>query len=67
MPATMIDQLTSDIERPETMGMPSGDRSQREFSDGSLRNTTNQIGTNNYHFQLNPHLAAISSDFPYPG
>lgn len=48
-------------------GVPtSGDRAIQQFSAGSLRNTTNQSGTNGYKFQLEPHLGAVSSSFANP-
>ena len=43
-----------------------GDRAITEFSRGSLRNETNQLGTQGRKFQLEPKLAAASSSFPYP-
>lgn len=54
-------------EEDQKMGMgPKGDRAIAQFSDGSLRNHTNQMGTGGRTFQLEPNLAAISSSFPYP-
>jgi hypothetical protein len=44
----------------------SGDRAQREFGEGSLRNHTNQFGTNGYKFQLTPAEKAVSSEFLTP-
>ena len=44
---------------------PSGDRAIAQFSEGSLRKTTNQFGTNGYKFNLDPRTKAISSDFAY--
>lgn len=54
------------VERPETEGLEPTDRAIQEFSPGSLRAHTNQIGTQNYKFKLIPSLAAVSSDFSYP-
>ena len=56
----------SEIERPSTEGLKSSDRAKKEFGNKSLRNTTNQQGTNGYEFKLLPSLAAVSSSFPYP-
>jgi hypothetical protein len=55
----------SETERPETIGLESRDRAQVEFSDGSLRNNTNQQGTSGQTFTLQPDVAAVSSTFPY--
>ena len=54
------------LERPDTEGLTSGDRAQREFSTGSLRAQTNQIGTQNKKFSLLPSVATVSSSFAYP-
>jgi hypothetical protein len=43
-----------------------GDRAIAQFSEGSLRATTNQFGTQGYQFQLDPQSKAISSTFAYP-
>lgn len=45
---------------------PQGDRAVAMFSDGSLRNHTNQFGTQGKKFHLEPHLASVSSSFAYP-
>lgn len=42
------------------------DRAIKQFSNGSLRNETNQLGTNGYRFQLEPSIAAVSSERPNP-
>jgi len=55
----------SEEDRPETEGLVT-DRAIREFSDGSLRAQTNQIGTEGYKFKLKPDIAAVSSSFAYP-
>lgn len=60
------EQDISDIERADTEGLASGDRSIRAFSTGSLRAQTNHIGTEGYKFKLIPSVAAVSSSFPYP-
>lgn len=43
-----------------------GDRAIRQFGEGSLRATTNQMGTKGKKFSLDPRVAAVSSSFPYP-
>ena len=43
-----------------------GDRAIKQFGEGSLRNTTNQRGTDGYKFQLAPSLASVSSTKAYP-
>lgn len=46
--------------------MPQGmDRAIKQFSDGSLRNHTNQMGTAGKTFQVMPGIKAISSEFAY--
>ena len=64
--AELKEQDISDVERPNTEGLPSGDRAIREFGTGSLRAQTNQVGTEGYKFKLIPSIAAVSSSFPYP-
>jgi len=56
----------SEVERPETTGLSSGDRAQNEFGAGSLRALTNQSGTGSTPFQVIPSVAAVSSSFAYP-
>lgn len=56
----------SETERPETEGIPTGDRAQREFGYGSIRAHTNQSGTGGYTFQVLPSVKAVSSSFAYP-
>tara|TARA_R110002096_G_scaffold45640_1_gene122398 strand:- start:2561 stop:3457 length:897 start_codon:yes stop_codon:yes gene_type:complete len=55
--------VSEDIEPSDPYG---GDRAIAEFSRGSLRAETNQLGTQNKKFGLSPSLAAVSSDFAYP-
>ena len=43
----------------------SGDRAMAQFGRGSLRNETNQLGTEGYKFRLEPGLAAISQKNGY--
>ena len=50
----------------ENAPKPSGDRAVAMFSDGSLRNHTNQLGTQGRQFQLEPHVGSVSSSFAYP-
>lgn len=55
----------SETERPETEGLPNGDRAQKQFGTGSLRAHTNQSGTGGTPFQLIPSVKAVSSSFAY--
>lgn len=43
-----------------------GDRAMRQFGQGSLRAITNQRGTGGKQFQLEPHVASVSSSFATP-
>lgn len=42
------------------------DRAQKEFALRSLRDITNQYGTEGYQFQLEPHAKSVCSSFAYP-
>lgn len=58
--------VLSEEDKGKTAQTETGDRAIREFAEPSLRDLTNQYGTNGYQFQLDPQSKATSSTFAYP-
>jgi len=65
-PSITDKEIQQELYEEEQEQKTNGDRAIKEFSEGSLRNHTNQYGTNGYKFHLHPSVKNASSNFAYP-